>query len=269
MNPLPSILSDDAKSLIHWLSLGGVQTEISEALRQWSNDAPLPIAPVNAPTARQAVAIPTELDVKFNNINELNDFLRQWKRLGISKTAMHTIVGTGAVNPVLMVICDAPDGSEDQRGEGFIGVGNRLICEALRLAGFQQDTLYMTYLSKWRPPGQKALSPAEISILSPLLAQEIAFVRPKAILALGDSTLKALGVDSVRSPLPSKEFSSYENQSLNYKIPVFTSQKGEFLVKTPGMKKNFWLSIVNFASALRAENAAPHMLGSPSVNYTE
>lgn len=267
----PLSLADPAlKSLVHWLNLGGVQTETADTVRQWFTDTtPFPeTASAAAPSPRTMAPAPAlEIDIKFNNINELNEFLRQWKRLGLSKTATHTVVGTGQTSsPRLMVICDAPDMFEDQKGEAFIGTGNTLIKEALVHAGFPLDTLYMTYLSKWRPPGQKALSPTEISILSPFLHQEIGFIRPQAILALGESTLKGLGLDSARPTGGAGEISLYKNQYLNYNLPLLTSQKGEFLVKTAGMKRNFWLSIVAFAASLRAKDNLP---GSPSVNYTE
>lgn len=273
MNPASFTLTEQTKSLVHWLSLSGVLTETGEELHRWTSD-PFATPDVPSPAARTTtvsapVPAAAELDVKFDNINELNNFFQQWKRLGISKTATNTLIGTGIQNPCLMIVCDTPDGFEDQKGQPFSGPGNSLIREALRYAGFSLDTIYMTYLSKWRPPGQKALSPTEIGILSPLLHQEIAFIRPQAVLAIGESTLKGLGIENLRPGLSNREISIYKNQYLNYEIPVLTSQKGEFLVKTSSMKKNFWLSITNFASALRAKGIPLHAHGSNSVNYTE
>ena len=272
MNPASAPLSEHVKSLVHWLALSGIQTEVSNESRQWivdpfqSASAAAPIIPARTAPAPSSI----DLEIKFNNIIELNDFLKQWKRIGIAKTAMNTVTGLGPENAALMIICDTPDAFEDQKGQAFVGPGNMLILEALRHAGFSRETLYMTYLSKWRPPGQKPLSVAEIDLLATLLEQEIAFTRPKAILAIGESTLKALGMDFLRNTSQNNTENLYTNQLLNYKIPVLSSQKGEILVKTAGMKKNFWLSIINFAATLRAKgvkmNTAP---GSLSVNYTE
>jgi uracil-DNA glycosylase family 4 len=258
-------------SLVDWLYLAGLQAETSSQPRHWLQDteqapiiaagfaeelqaspllhSPVTAAPIKVPAAPvlAVVSLPN-----FINLESYNSFITSYKTLDICKTSNKTLLGVGSLQPDLMVVADTPNDTEDRCGESFTSLGHQNILQALDFAGFSKEKSYYTYLSKWRPPGQRPLTKLEVHHLAPLLIAEINLVRPKALLLLGESIARALLGESAGTTVPLSTLLLYQNQLDNKEIPVWASQRGENLVKTQSMKKSFWFSILSFKAALSA-----------------
>lgn len=253
-------------SLVDWLVLSGISYEVGEdtayealsrqmARQQQESSLAQPAASVRpAAAASKAPAASLNLNLpEFASIEELNAFLLSYKELGLTKTASSCVLGQGNPAPKLLVITDMPEDQEDRSGQAFSSLSNQMIRKALGFAGFEAESLYFTYLSKWRPPGKRALSPPEVTICGRLLEQEIKLLRPKAILALGESTLRVIWPDSARHPIKPPFVNNISYHGLNYETPFFASQKSEFLVKNAVLKKSFWFSLLDLAATIRTE----------------
>lgn len=264
-------------SLIHWMNLGGIGVDVGNVPASYQSSASLD-SPPNSPLARPniaasgeesaphpsvkpgitrsapvsapvTVALPVE---KFNNFEELNEFYRTWKGIGLAKTAARAILPQGClVTPKLMVISDIPDDSEDRSGHAFSSASNTVVRHALKAAGIDENAILFSYLSKWRTPAKRPLTGPEKDICARLLEQEIALANPTAILALGESTIRGLTPDSAQHIVKSATNFSHTNQHINKVFTVYASQKSELLVKNVAMKKSFWLSLLNMAAEIR------------------
>ena len=113
--------------------------------------------------------------------------------------ATQAVVGEGALNSRIMVVGEQPGDQEDLAGRPFIGPAGQVLQEALEKAGVDRSTLYLTNAVKhfrFRLQGRRRIhqSPdeAHVAACRPWLAQEIALVRPKLIVSLGATALKAL-----------------------------------------------------------------------------
>lgn len=202
-------------------------------------------APKPASTAPN-VAITIE---KFTSFDALLEFYKTWKTLGIAKTASRAVLPTGCMNaPKLMVISDIPDDHEDRYGETFSSPAHMAIRMALKSAGFAEQDVLFSYLSKWRTPAKRPLTAPEKDICMQLLSQEIALANPDVILSLGESTIRALSADSQSGPIKNLLTLNHANQVVNKNFTVYASPKGEFLLKNPSMKKSFWFSLLDLAS---------------------
>ncbi len=254
--------------LAEWLYLSGVQYEISEEACVWggaekeyvsssvtSVPSPGPI-PVQSPTAPRER--PSSLP-HFIDLAAFNSYIATWRGLGLCSTATHAVLGQGSLQPRVMVIAEAPDDAEDRSGETFSGAAHQLVIQALTAAGFDKADIYVTYLSKWRPPGQRSLGKHEVTPLSAMLWEEIRLVRPKALLVLGEGLARAIGGDSLPTSGLLGKILSINNQIDNLNLSFLASQKAETLLKTPSMKKTFWFSLLSYTATLRAQ-AAPHNL---------
>ena len=254
--------------LAEWLYLSGVQYEISEEEYAWGGQAES-VVPAAMPVTAKPVAIKpstTALNLPgFIDLNAFHSYVASWKGLGLCNTATHAVTGEGVTAPQIMIVSEAPDDSEDRSGKAFSGPAHLLIRQALAAAGFDMDHVYMTYLSKWRPPGQRALGKHEMAALSALLQEEIRLVRPKALLALGESTARAIGGDSLPATGLSGKIFNIKNQWDSKNMPFLASQKAETLLKTPSMKKAFWFSLLSCTATLRAQ-AAPHNMESSATS---
>lgn len=252
-------------SFADWLQLGGVYYEVREEPASWGQEqsaVSFPAEEVVAmaqPAPKEAV-LTTQPFQQFSDLDSYNSHLLSWKKIGICNTSTNTVLGSGVSSPALMLVAEAPDDVEDRSGIAFSGAGNQIILQALQAAGFDHTHIYMTYLSKWRPPGgQRALGKHETIHLVPMLLEEMRLVRPKAVLVLGESVGKLILGESFPGSGGIGKVFSINNQIDKRQIPLMASQKGENLVKTQGMKKNFWFSLLSYTASLRAQ-AAPNNL---------
>lgn len=109
---------------------------------------------------------------------------------------------SGPIPADVMIVGEAPGAEEEIRGIPFVGGSGQELTRMLHEAGFVRTEAFLTNVCKYRPPNNeigaffldsKQTQPNEL-IKEGLteLAQEIATVRPKLILALGNTALWAL-----------------------------------------------------------------------------
>ncbi|MGH8717998.1 MAG: UdgX family uracil-DNA binding protein [Burkholderiales bacterium] len=110
-----------------------------------------------------------------------------------------TVFGAGDADAKVMLVGEQPGDEEDLRGEPFVGPAGRLLDRALIAAGVDRSQVYVTNAVKhfkWEPRGKRRLhkTPAqrEIDACRQWLEREIAIVKPKVIVCLGGTAVKAL-----------------------------------------------------------------------------
>jgi uracil-DNA glycosylase family protein len=115
------------------------------------------------------------------------------------RDATQTVFGEGAPDADLMLIGEQPGDKEDIQGKPFVGPAGRLLDEALEAAGLHRDDIYITNAVKhfrflYHESFRQHRSPSSYHIRAckPWLEAEIATVKPKAILCLGNIAARAL-----------------------------------------------------------------------------
>ena len=130
------------------------------------------------------------------------------KRCDIWRHATQAVLGEGATNAAIMLVGEQPGDEEDLRGRPFVGPAGRVLDEALQNAGLARDELYITNAVKhfkWQPRGKRRLhkrpDAAEVAACNHWLDAEVAQVKPRIIVALGASALRAVAgmTDSIES----------------------------------------------------------------------
>jgi DNA polymerase len=118
-----------------------------------------------------------------------------------------TVFGEGPRKARLMLVGEQPGDQEDQAGKPFVGPAGRLLDRALEEAGIGRDGVYLTNVVKhfkWRPsPNSKRRihqrpNEREIAACKPWVEEEIALLRPLALVCLGAVAAKALLGPDVR-----------------------------------------------------------------------
>lgn len=163
------------------------------------------------------------------------------------------------------MIAEAPDATEDQTGQAFSGLGHTLLRQALTHTSIPSDQVYLTYLSKWRPPGQRSLTVQELELMQGLLAAEMALVQPQHVIILGDVMVRVMDrlADSLMVTGPSDSqaktsraaggvFKLYniDFKHKNEKSVALALQKAEIMVKDSLVKKRVWQSLLAFNRVL-------------------
>jgi DNA polymerase len=98
-----------------------------------------------------------------------------------------------------MLVGEQPGDEEDRRGHPFVGPAGQLLDETIAAAGLERKQLFVTNAVKhfkWEPRGKRRLHKkpgvGEIKACNIWLEQEIAALKPRVIVALGATALKAL-----------------------------------------------------------------------------
>ncbi|HEV3461820.1 MAG TPA: UdgX family uracil-DNA binding protein [Candidatus Dormibacteraeota bacterium] len=115
------------------------------------------------------------------------------------KTGTQTVFGDGPEHAQVMFVGEQPGDREDIEGKPFVGPAGRVLDEALKEAGIDRGTVYVTNAVKhfkWKPQGKRRLhqkpNAAEINACRPWLDAEIAVVKPHLLVLLGATAAQAL-----------------------------------------------------------------------------
>ncbi|WP_332824402.1 UdgX family uracil-DNA binding protein [Ramlibacter sp.] len=117
----------------------------------------------------------------------------------IGYIATQSVVGEGKPKPRLMLVGEQPGDQEDLAGKPFVGPAGKLLDRALQAADIPRDQVFVTNAVKhfkFELRGKRRIhkSPTqrEIAACQHWLEDEIALVRPGALVALGASAARSL-----------------------------------------------------------------------------
>lgn len=88
----------------------------------------------------------------------------------------------------IMIIGEAPGGTEVTKGLPFVGKSGKLLRKYLQQYELQ-DKCYITNVVKCRPPGNRKPRPDEVNACRGYLIREIAILKPKFIILLGATAI--------------------------------------------------------------------------------
>ena len=121
------------------------------------------------------------------------------RRCDLWQSATQTVFGAGPVDPDVMLVGEQPGDQEDKAGKPFVGPAGRVLEDALQAAGLAATKRYVTNAVKhfrWEPRGKRRIhlkpNPAQLLACQYWLEQEIEFVKPKLVVALGATAVRAL-----------------------------------------------------------------------------
>lgn len=104
----------------------------------------------------------------------------------------HAVPGEGSPDARIMFVGEAPGGTEDETGRPFVGAAGQFLDAMLTGIGLQRSDVFITNLTKCRPPGNRDPLPDEIEACHPWLRAQLAAIRPAVICTLGRFAMTAL-----------------------------------------------------------------------------
>ncbi len=141
---------------------------------------------------------------------------------------------TGNRQADLMFVGEAPGADEDAQGEPFVGRSGQLLTKIIESIGMKREDVFIGNINRCRPPGNRAPTLAEAHTCRPFLTREIAVVKPKIIVVLGNTAMKNLldtkeGITKLRG-----EFQDY------YGVKVMPTFHPAYLLRDPRKKREVW-----------------------------
>lgn len=172
---------EEAKSALGWWLDAGVDAAVQEKPRNWLRPAPRPDpAKADAPN----IKIP---DPK--SLNALKDWLATGADIPFAKGASRRALPHGPEQAEVMLLCEAPGGSDGDRPIG--GAAWQLTTRMLAAIGFTPDQAYSASLTCVHVPGKK-MSASERDLCVEIARRHIRLAAPKRLLLLGDGPCQAL-----------------------------------------------------------------------------
>ena len=117
----------------------------------------------------------------------------------IGAFATQSVTGEGRLKSTLMLVGEQPGDQEDLQGHPFVGPAGKLLARALEAAGIPREQTFVSNAVKhfkFELRGKRRIhkSPTqrEIAACHHWLEDEIALVKPQALVALGSSAARSL-----------------------------------------------------------------------------
>jgi uracil-DNA glycosylase len=155
-------------------------------------------------------------------------------RCGLHRGRKQTVFGVGCVNAQWMFIGEAPGAEEDAKGEPFVGRAGKLLNNMLHAAGLKRESVYIANILKCRPPGNRDPQPEESAFCRSYLNQQITWIKPQIIIALGRiAAQNLLATDSALARLRGAVH-TYEG------VPLVVTYHPAYLLRSPLEKRKAW-----------------------------
>ena len=138
------------------------------------------------PSAATSAALPTAAELTACTRCDLH---------GLGRT--HVVPGQGNANgPDFMFVGEAPGADEDRQGLAFVGAAGQFLTKMIAAMGYTREQVFIANICKCRPPNNRTPSPPEMAACVPYLKRQIALVKPKCLILLGNTAMRGLFPDA-------------------------------------------------------------------------
>lgn len=207
-------------------------------------ERPIPQSPIEDMPKKPVEFTPTE--TLFGDISqtlpESNETLEQiradigkdCKRCRLCENRTQVVNSVGNTTADLMFIGEAPGADEDIKGEPFVGKAGQLLNKIIEAIGMKREDVFIGNINRCRPPQNRQPQADEAEVCKPFLLREIAIVRPKIIVVLGNTACQNLldtkvGITKLRG-----NFQDY------YGVKVMPTFHPAYLLRDPSKKREAW-----------------------------
>lgn len=118
-------------------------------------------------------------------LQELETIARD-KPAGLEELSDRLVFADGPADARVMIIGEAPGADEDEQGIPFVGRAGQLLDQILSTVGISRPDVYVTNIVKFRPPGNRNPTQAELEASMPVLLEQVRLVNPQIIVPLGN-----------------------------------------------------------------------------------
>lgn len=183
----------------------------------------------------------TEQGAKDQQINwrTLQQTVSQCTACSLHETRTQTVFGVGSISADLMIIGEAPGFYEDQQGEPFVGRAGQLLNAMLNAIQLSRQDVFIANILKCRPPNNRDPLPDEVALCTRFLDQQIEFIKPKVILAVG--RIAAHYLLKKKSSLESLRQQIFDYG--HHQIPLIVTYHPAYLLRNPSDKRKAYLDL--------------------------
>lgn len=202
----------------------GSATAEARATRRPTPAAAAPVAP--APGRKPAAAAAA--------LAEIAAAAAACRKCALCRERTTVVPGQGnASSPDVLFIGEAPGAEEDRQGLAFVGRAGQLLTKMIGAMGYTRDEIFIANICKCRPPNNRQPAVDEMAACLPFLKAQIAVIRPRVIVAMGNTAILGLlgssGITRLRGI-----WSMFEG------IPLMPTYHPAYLLRFPSVKREAW-----------------------------
>ncbi len=150
----------------------------------------IPAAPRKATPHGEAAAA---LAAAATTLDELREAMAGFTGSPLRETATNLVFSDGVPGAPVMVIGEAPGAEEDRLGKPFVGASGQLLDRMFASIGLNRaESLYITNILPFRPPGNRTPTDAEIALFLPFVLRHVALARPRFLVLAGGVAAKGV-----------------------------------------------------------------------------
>lgn len=212
---------------------------------------PLPIPPRQVETMSQTKKTTTdalslfgdteplapEQQVVDDSLEKIRADLGDCQRCKLWKTRTNIVFGEGSATAQLMFVGEAPGADEDASGRPFVGRAGQLLTKMIEAINFKREDVYIANILKSRPPDNRNPEADETKACIPFLFRQIATIKPKLIVTLGNPATQGLLETKVGITRLRGEFQDYPRIPGIKVLPTFHPA---YLLRSPDKKREAW-----------------------------
>ncbi len=186
-----------------------------------------------------SIAMPMDWD-------ELAVTVAACRQCRLCEARKQAVLGVGDRRANWLFVGEGPGAEEDERGEPFVGQAGQLLDNMLASIDLQRGRdVYIANAVKCRPPENRTPNNDELAACRPYLAQQIALIQPKLIVALGRPAAQTLLQTEVKIGAARAKVHDYEG------IPVIVTYHPAYLLRSPLDKAKAWEDLCFMRTAMR------------------
>jgi DNA polymerase len=266
----PNLDRDAALALLRWyVEMGADEAIGAEPANRF---APAPAVPTPAPPPRPQ-ADPTatvgppkalteslaegaqsarRLAASAETVEALAALIASFDGCSLKRTATNTVFADGNPAAPVLLIGEGPGADEDRIGRPFVGRAGQLLDRMLAAIQLDRQSVHITNVVYWRPPGNRTPTTAEIASCLPFVLRHIALTRPKILVLAGGTAAGALlpggqGITRLRG-----RWFDLEIPGLPDPVPTLPMFHPSFLLRTPERKREAWRDLLALRARLDA-----------------
>ncbi len=163
--------------------------------------------------------------------------MKDCKQCELCQQRSNIVFGEGSKSAKLVFVGEGPGFDEDKSGRPFVGKAGQLLTRIIEAMGLSRNEVYICNIVKCHPPGNRNPSDKEIEKCIPFLNQQISFICPDFICALGAVAAKSLL--KVNTPISRLRGNFISLPNMQH-IKVMPTYHPAYLLRNPGKKRDVW-----------------------------
>jgi uracil-DNA glycosylase family 4 len=159
----------------------------------------------------------------------------------------NTVFGEGNPEAEIVFLGEGPGQTEDETGRPFVGRAGKLLDNMIQSMNLKREDVFILNTIKCRPPNNRKPTPVEMDKCGPFLVRQLEVIKPKVIIALGNTALGGLtGKDGGIT----KRCGVWETSDKFPGIKIMPCYHPSALLRNPNWKVPAWYALAEVVKEL-------------------